>query len=144
MKRLFTTIALCALFAGCSSEPSGPTYAEAVTTYQAEVALLDRLEAKSKEAAKVRDDAIAEAKKTRDGFLKEADEFEKHEWSTPTAQKEHDEKRQKMLASIERGFSNKTDAANDRYAETMKELSPQIELQRESVRNASELRDSLK
>jgi hypothetical protein len=39
-----------ALFAcGCSPavvEPTGPTYAEAVATYQAEVALLDSLEAK--------------------------------------------------------------------------------------------------
>ena len=132
------------LIAGCSSEPAGPTYAEAVTTYQAEVALLDRLEAKAKEAAKIRDDAIAEATKTRDGFLKEADQFDKHEWSTPTAQKEHDEMRQKTLAAIERGFSNKSDAANNRYADTMKELSPQIELQRENVSKTSALRDSLK
>jgi outer membrane murein-binding lipoprotein Lpp len=36
------------LLAGCSQQPSGPTYAEAVATYQAEVALLDSLEAKLK------------------------------------------------------------------------------------------------
>lgn len=43
MMRLFAIVVLCALIAGCSSEPSGPTYAEAVATYQAEVALLDSL-----------------------------------------------------------------------------------------------------
>jgi len=49
MKRFFATVALCVLLAGCSSEPAGPTYAEAVATYQAEVALLDSLRSEKKE-----------------------------------------------------------------------------------------------
>ena len=36
------------LIAGCSQQPSGPTYAEAVATYQAEVALLDSLHLEKK------------------------------------------------------------------------------------------------
>lgn len=43
---LLFVIAISMLLVGCSKKPSGPSYAEAVATYQAEVALLDSLQAK--------------------------------------------------------------------------------------------------
>lgn len=48
------------LLAGCSSQPSGPTYAEAVATYQAEVALLDSLLEKRKAIEKQYDTEMAD------------------------------------------------------------------------------------
>lgn len=49
MKTLISIALFTLVACGCSSEPAGPTYAEAVATYQAEVALLESLLAKRQE-----------------------------------------------------------------------------------------------
>lgn len=63
MKTTLLAVTIALFACGCSSEtsqPTGPSYAEAVATYQAEVALLDSLQAKA-DALKAKHDAAKAA-----------------------------------------------------------------------------------
>lgn len=66
MKPLISIVLFALVACGCSTEPAGPTYAEAVATYQAEVALLDSLLAKRKA---IEDEYFDTVEKERRSFV---------------------------------------------------------------------------
>jgi outer membrane murein-binding lipoprotein Lpp len=143
--RTLAAVFAVALFAGCSSEPSGPTYAEAVATYQAEVALLDSLQANlvSLEVAHQKD--IAETRELCRGLVdnSEMDSSVKllssasQEYLTQIVETkgDRDDSRlsfDRMVASSQRLHNLKAN-----------KIKSEIELQRKRVEAAKALRESL-
>jgi outer membrane murein-binding lipoprotein Lpp len=143
--RTIAAVFAVALLAGCSSEPSGPTYAEAVATYQAEVALLDSLQVKLEalEAAHQKD--ISETRELCRGLVDKSEMDSSVKLLSSASQDyltqvvetkgDRDDSRlsfDRMVASSQRLHNLKAN-----------EIKSEIELQRKRVESAKALRELL-
>jgi len=145
MKTLISIALFTLVACGCSSEPAGPTYAEAVATYQAEVTLLDSLQTQMDAAKAKHKSALAEIdEKFNPQFRKIRTLSDDIELNNRTAaggetlmrlelQKQEMEKvRSALYDDAHRAFGNETGSLVGELAE-----------QKQRVESAKSLRDSL-
>jgi outer membrane murein-binding lipoprotein Lpp len=133
------------LLVGCSQKPSGPTYAEAVATYQAEVALLDSLHLEKKRL----DELYAE--KTKGVVAIAGDSLSKKEIDSLLRNAEISSQRQLTAVVNEKPTEDTVESALERaiarnrvgYNSQLEVLESKIKAQLARVEAARQARDSL-
>lgn len=147
--RTFVIVFASLLIAGCSSEPPaspGPTYAEAVATYQAEVALLDSLQSQLEAAdAKYRDE-IAACSARFERVREECDEMDiyiRRGFRDQANAKTHLEENNAHLQLARDVYSQESKNASNEFSGVSAPLKAEIESQKTRVENAKVARDQL-
>jgi len=149
MKTNLLALSIAFFACGCSPapvQPTGPTYAEAVATYHAEVALLDSLEAKLADAKSKLEAERAAIKSRFEAEQKKSDEHELfifNGFSDPEKAKPHLAENQEHMNSMRSIRDKESALAVSNYKRVADPLVAEIESQRASVAKAKAFRDSL-
>lgn len=135
------------LLAGCSTEPAGQTYSEAVATYQAEVALLDSLNARMSSMIATNEIEEKTINDKYDKQIKDAESFGETiatGFNDKAIAEGHLAKNDQHIANLRSIKQRQIAFAQQTFSEKSGPLAAEINEQKTAVEMAKKLRDSLK